>query len=54
MFGESATAITILFIIFAAGVGAFIRRRSRDKCLRDFEHNMVTLQETAGKMNWRI
>jgi len=48
------TAITIIFIVLAAGIGAFIRRRSRDKCLRNFEQNMVTLQETAGKMNWRI
>ena len=52
MFGDSATAITILFIIFAAGLGAFIRKRSRDKCLRDFEQNMVTLEDTAGKTIW--
>jgi hypothetical protein len=52
MFGDSATAITILFIVFAAAVGAFIRKRSRDKCLRDFEKNMVTLEETSGKTIW--
>jgi small nuclear ribonucleoprotein (snRNP)-like protein len=52
MFGESATAITILFIIFAAGVGAFVRKRSRDKCLRDFEKNMVTLEQKSGKTIW--
>ena len=52
MFGESATAITILFIIFAAGVGAFVRKRSRDKCLRDFELNMVTLEQKSGKTIW--
>jgi len=52
MYGDSATAITILFIIFAAGLGAFIRKRSRDKCLRDFERNMVTLEDTAGKTIW--
>ncbi len=50
--GEYATAITIIFIILAAGLGAFIRKRSRDKCLRDFEHNMVTLEDTAGKTIW--
>ncbi|MHC4536343.1 MAG: hypothetical protein ACYS6K_20525 [Planctomycetota bacterium] len=49
---DGATAITILFIIFAAGLGAFIRKRSRDKCLRDFEQNMVTLEDTAGKTIW--
>ncbi|MHC4489048.1 MAG: hypothetical protein ACYS9C_04580 [Planctomycetota bacterium] len=52
MFGESATAITILFIIFAAGVAAFVRKRSRDKCLKDFSQNMVTLEETSGKTIW--
>ena len=52
MFGDSATAITILFIVFAAAVGAFIRKRSRDKCLRDFEKNMVTLEKTSGKTIW--
>jgi hypothetical protein len=52
MFGESATAITILFIIFAAGVGTFIRKRRRDRCLRDFEQNMVILEDTSGKTIW--
>ena len=52
MFSDMATAITILFIILAAGLGAFIRKRSRDKCLRDFEQNMVTLEDTAGKTIW--
>jgi hypothetical protein len=52
MFGDGATAITILFIIFAAGLGAFIRKRTRDKCLRDFEQNMVTLEDTTGKTIW--
>ena len=52
MFGDSATAITILFILFAAGVGAFVRKRSRDKCLRDFERNMVTLETKSDKTIW--
>jgi hypothetical protein len=46
------TAITIIFIVLATAVAAFVRRRSRDKCLRDFEHNMVTLEETSGKIVW--
>jgi hypothetical protein len=50
--GDTATAITILFIIFAAGLGAFIRKRSRDKCLRDFGRNMVTLEDVSGKTVW--
>ena len=52
MFGDSATAITIIFIICAAGVAAFVRKRSRDKCLRDFEHNIVTLEDASGKTVW--
>ncbi len=52
MLGESATAITILFILIAAGVGAFVRKRSRDKCLRDFERNRVTMESKSGKTIW--
>jgi small nuclear ribonucleoprotein (snRNP)-like protein len=52
MFGDSATAITILLILLAAGLAAFIRKRARDKCLRDFERNMVTLEAKSGKTVW--
>jgi small nuclear ribonucleoprotein (snRNP)-like protein len=54
MFGDSATAITLLFIILAAGVAAFVRKRSRDKCLTDFERNMVTLETMSGKTIWGV
>jgi len=40
------------FIVLATAVAAFVRRRSRDKCLRDFEQNMVTLEDTSGKTIW--
>lgn len=46
------TAITIIFIILAAGIGAFVRRRSRDKCLLDFAGFTATLEDTAGKSIW--
>lgn len=46
------TAITIAFIVLATALAAFVRRRSRDKCLRDFERNMVTLQDKSGKTVW--
>ena len=46
------TAITIVFIVLATVVAAFVRRRSRDKCLKDFSQNMVTLEETSGKTVW--
>jgi len=45
-------AITIIFIVLATVVAAFVRRRSRDKCLKDFGQNMVTLEETGGKIIW--
>ena len=48
----SALFITIVFIILATIVGAFVRRRCRDKCLKDFSNNMVTLEEASGKRIW--
>jgi small nuclear ribonucleoprotein (snRNP)-like protein len=45
-------AITIIFIVLATVVAAFVRGRSRDKCLKDFEQNIVTLEETDGKIIW--
>ena len=46
------TAITIIFIILTAIVGAFVRRICRDKCLRDFSRDMVTLEDVSGKVVW--
>jgi len=48
------TAITIVFIILATAVGVFVRKRSRDRCLRDFEKNMVTLEDKSGKTIWGL
>ena len=45
-------AITIVFIILSTVVAAFIRRKSRDKCLKDFFHDLVTLEDTTGKIIW--
>ena len=49
-------AITIIFIVLSTVVAAFIRRKSRDKCLKDFSGNAVTLEKTdtkevSGKLN---
>lgn len=41
--------ITIIFIVLAAGVAAFFRRRSRDKCLKDFSNYLVTLEKTSAE-----
>jgi len=45
-------AITIIFIALAGFIAAFIRKRARDKCLKDFQRNMVTLEKTSGKIVW--
>jgi len=42
-------AITIIFIVLATVIAAFVRKRSRDKCLKDFSQSMVTLEDTGGK-----
>ena len=45
-------AITIIFIVLSTIIAAFIRRKNRDKCLNDFLHDLVTLEETTGKIIW--
>ncbi|GAI02491.1 unnamed protein product, partial [marine sediment metagenome] len=42
-------AITIIFIVLATVIAAFVRKRSRDKCLKDFSQSMVALEDTGGK-----
>ena len=42
-------AVTVIFIVLAGFVAAFVRKRSRDKCLKDFSANMVTLEGTGGE-----
>ena len=44
--------ITIIFIVLSTVVAAFIRKRIRDKCLKDFSGNLITLEETDGKITW--
>jgi hypothetical protein len=48
----SATTFTIIFIILAALVGAFARRVTRDKCLKDFAGYLVTLERTDSQTIW--
>lgn len=45
-------AITIVSIIVFTVVAAFIRGRVKDKCLGDFSEDLVTLEETIGKVIW--
>jgi hypothetical protein len=45
-------AITIVSIIVFTVVAAFIKGRSRDKCLKEFSQDMITLEQTTGKIIW--
>ncbi|MHC4645599.1 MAG: hypothetical protein ACYTBJ_08850 [Planctomycetota bacterium] len=47
-----ALAITIIFIVLSTLVAAFVRRRKKDKCLKDFANCMVTVEDTAAKAIW--
>jgi len=49
---QDTFAITVIFIVLATAVAAFVRGRSRDKCLKDFQHNLITLEDTDGKLVW--
>jgi hypothetical protein len=44
--------VTILFIILSTFVAAFIRGRTRDKCLKSFNGFTVTLEDSTGKAIW--
>ena len=45
-------ALTIAFIVIVTVIAAFVKGRSKDKCLRDFAKNLVTLEDTTGKIIW--
>ncbi|MCD4830298.1 MAG: hypothetical protein K8R02_00650 [Anaerohalosphaeraceae bacterium] len=49
---ENTLAITVIFIVLATVVGAFIKRRQIDRCLKDFAGYSVTVELTAGKAVW--
>lgn len=43
-------ALTIVFIVLSTVVAAFVRRRNKDKCLKDFSDDLITLEETTAKI----
>jgi len=49
---DDALLITLISIIVATIVGAFLSGRSRDRCLASFRDFMVTLLEKGGKRVW--
>ena len=45
-------AITVFFIAACAIIGAFIKGRAKDRCLRDFSGYSVTIEKNDGKVIW--
>ena len=45
----NATALTIIFIVLSALVAIFVRRVTRDRCLKDFAGYTVTLERVDGE-----
>jgi hypothetical protein len=50
----SGLEVTILFIIISTFVGLVFKRLHRDKCLKDFNSQMVTLEDMKGKAIWGV
>jgi hypothetical protein len=44
--------VTILFIVLSTFVGAFIKGRKKDKCLKAFRGFIITLEDVTGKRIW--
>ena len=49
---SGAFVTTIIFIALSTALAAFVRRRKRDKCLKDFSADLTTLERTDGKILW--
>ena len=49
---SNTLSITVIFIVLATFIGALVRKRNRDKCLKDFSGYLVTLEKTGGKTIW--
>ncbi|UCH12491.1 MAG: hypothetical protein JSW18_00655, partial [Candidatus Omnitrophota bacterium] len=44
--------ITLVFIALCTIIGAFVKGRSKDRCLVDFKNSPVTLELKDGKSVW--
>lgn len=51
-FISNPVVITILFIMISTFVGAFIKGRNKDKCLKAYNGFIVTLEDVKGKHIW--
>ena len=45
-------AITVIFIVLSTVIGAFVKGRSRDRCLKSLSGYPVTLERKDGKRVW--
>lgn len=52
MWTPDALTVTIIIILAVGIVGAFVRGRRRDKCLKDFAGYVITVEEPSGKRIW--
>ncbi len=49
---DNALTITLVVILISAVISAFIKQRSLDRCLRDFERYETTVKLKDGKVIW--
>ena len=45
---------TIALIFLVTLIGAYVRSRVKDRCLKSFERHHVTLEKTGGKLVWGV
>lgn len=46
------SGITVAFIVLSAVVAVFVRRTQKDKCLKDFSSDMITLEKINASTVW--
>ena len=51
-FMNNPLAISVFVILISSLVGFYVNSRVRDRCLRDFDGFMVTVEDKAGKIAW--
>jgi hypothetical protein len=51
-FMNNPLAVSIFVILISSLVGFYVSSRIRDRCLRDFDGFMVTVEDKAGKIAW--
>ena len=49
---NNALYVSILVILVSSLIGFYVRSRVRDRCLRDFDDFIVTVEDKAGKVVW--